>query len=673
MKKSLKLTLLVSALSPVVGLAADTDLPVIQVTDKGEQGTEKNNPGEQAGIAADGGEYLKSESGVAGSRMGGHGIDPVIRGQGQTRLNVLLDGAYTHGGCPNRMDPPSSYANSETYDKVTVIKGVESLSYGGGGSGGTVLFERQLPTLKEGDSLQGRWGLGYADNGGIGDGFVDVTSGGQTFVTRLLGEMKQAGNYVDGGSTEVRSGYKENSVGAIFGYRPGNDSELQLSLEKISQSDVLFAGAGMDAPESSNQMTRLKYKKENMGGSFERLNVELYNSDVYHLMDNYSLRTLTAPMKMWVPSDVLTKGMRINGDMRLGSQTVTVGIDTQGIDKTAVRYAGIGMINSYLWPGVSQSQTGLFAESTMKSGQSARVKYGLRYDLVDANASQADAATAMMTANQLYSAYYGTTANAKSENNLSGLLRYERDYSEDKTFFTSLSQTVRTADATERYMASNNSTASMRWIGNPDIAPEIHTQLDVGMEKSARKLNYGVTAFLDSVKNFILKDKAQGQDGILLADNATIYRNVNATLYGVEGKAAYAWSQKLQSAITLAYTRGLNDTDGRNIAQIPPLEIGITTDYKMDKWSFGGKLRMVSSQTYIDINGGDISETPGFNVLNLYGAYAMGKAARLQFGINNVTDELYYEHLNRQDVFGATGVNINEPGRTIWLKVKGTF
>ena len=92
--------------------------------------------------SADGADLLRQINGVSISRFGGRGLEPVIRGQSQTRLNVLLDGAYIHGGCPNRMDPPTSWAALETYENVTVLKGVQSLAYGGGGSGGTVLFER---------------------------------------------------------------------------------------------------------------------------------------------------------------------------------------------------------------------------------------------------------------------------------------------------------------------------------------------------------------------------------------------------------------------------------------------------------------------------------------------------------------------------------------------------
>ena len=91
-------------------------------------------------LPVDGGVFLKQLNGVSGSRFGGRGIEPIIRGQSQTQVNVLLDGAYLHGGCPNRMDPPTSYAALETYEKVTVEKGVQTLQHGSGGSGGTVSY-----------------------------------------------------------------------------------------------------------------------------------------------------------------------------------------------------------------------------------------------------------------------------------------------------------------------------------------------------------------------------------------------------------------------------------------------------------------------------------------------------------------------------------------------------
>jgi iron complex outermembrane receptor protein len=56
--------------------------------------------------ADDGAGYLKNIPGFSVARQGGTGGDPVLRGLGGTRLNLLVDGTYLQGGCPMRMDPP---------------------------------------------------------------------------------------------------------------------------------------------------------------------------------------------------------------------------------------------------------------------------------------------------------------------------------------------------------------------------------------------------------------------------------------------------------------------------------------------------------------------------------------------------------------------------------------
>ena len=86
--------------------------------------------------AADGGDFLRSVPGISGSRMGGHGIDPVIRGMQGNQINITTDNIYTYGGCPNRMDPPSSFVPVETFDLVTVSQGYRTVTKGPGGSAG---------------------------------------------------------------------------------------------------------------------------------------------------------------------------------------------------------------------------------------------------------------------------------------------------------------------------------------------------------------------------------------------------------------------------------------------------------------------------------------------------------------------------------------------------------
>ncbi|MDX2422814.1 MAG: TonB-dependent receptor plug domain-containing protein, partial [Amphritea sp.] len=201
----------------------------------------------QASPTTDGGELLQSLSGVSGIRMGGRAIDPVIRGQSQTQLNILLDGAYIHGGCPNRMDPPTSYTSVDSYDSVTVIKGNRTVVYGGGGPGGTVLFERQWPQFDE-KNYTGELSAGYQGNGNRYELGADVAAGSDEGYIRIIGHKTEADNYDDGDGNEVRSSFESLSKSILVGYRLTDLTTIEASYEKQEEDDVLFAGAGMDSP-----------------------------------------------------------------------------------------------------------------------------------------------------------------------------------------------------------------------------------------------------------------------------------------------------------------------------------------------------------------------------------------------------------------------------------------
>ncbi len=266
---------------------ADLDTLVIEAERPLQTNPVHSNTQDKLAPSADGGDFLRSLNGVSGVRMGGHGIDPVIRGQSQTRLNVLLDGAFVQGGCPNRMDPPTAYSPPDSYDSVTVLKGSQTVRYGGGGSGGTVLFERNTAALTADKPYRGQVSAGFKGNSDTRELGADVTAGSTQGFMRGIAHWSAADDYQDGASQDVRSAYSAQSGTLIAGYTPNARTRAEISLENTREEDVLFAGAGMDAPESEHQAVRMRFKQDG-------LKAELYYSDVFHVMDNFSLRTLEA-------------------------------------------------------------------------------------------------------------------------------------------------------------------------------------------------------------------------------------------------------------------------------------------------------------------------------------------------------------------------------------------
>jgi iron complex outermembrane receptor protein len=154
---------------------------------------------------------------------------------------------------------------------------------------------------------------------------------------------------------------------------------------------------------------------------------------------------------------------------------------------------------------------------------------------------------------------------------------------------------------------------------------------------------------------------------------ATIYRNVDAEFYGIEWETGYRITDALSIRAGLAYVHAENTTDGRPIAQIAPLEANVGVAYTMDAWNVGGSLRINAKQTRADIENGsgqDVQETPGWSVADLYGSCEISKNVELSFGIDNLLDETYAYHVNRANVdpFNSEALQVNEPGRLVWIK-----
>lgn len=685
--KSVKPVLLCTSLLVCFSAVANENqtlpLPTVVVLEKEQKPDptrlEMDNQG-NADTATDIGERLRAVSGISASRMGGHGLDPVFRGQQGNRINVLIDGVYGFGACPNRMDPPSSLAALESYDRIIVLKGVQTLEYATAGSAGTILLERDSNTRQPGFSANGSVSL--MDNSDEQSAVGEMTYGDDGYYLKTRFGYKDKGNYRDGDGRDILSAFHEETAGLEGGLHLTENQSLAFSIDRNKRSDTLFAGAGMDSPYDNTRKSKLRYLAEFDKGFINSLSIESGRVSVDHLMDNYSLRPLTAAMMMSAPSDSKTDTHRLILEGNYKAVKWKAGSEYQQNNRSARRYMGMSgnwMLQSVLWPDASIRQAGFFAELTTPLAGSISLTTGARIDRVKANADKAGLNPMnpmLLSPAALYEQTYGTTAIEAIEDNISTLarVRWDRD---NAVWFAGLSRTMRTADATERYLASNNpNMPMMQWVGNPTLAPEKHLQLDFGSHLSMGNSRLQLVAFVDEVEDYILRDRARGQTGVLVNNMATIYRNTDARLYGLEADFRHVINPQLSWQASLAYTHGENRTDNRPLAQIPPLNGRLALDWQPGRYAISLQSEFAASQNRVDdkpMNGSGLDAGPSdaFVVFHLHGSYSINKNVSLDLGIRNLFDETYAWHVNRanSDPFNPEAVRVNEPGRSIWLKM----
>jgi len=628
--------------------------------------------------AHDGAEYLRTFPGFAVIRKGGTDGDPVLRGMAGSRLILLLDGEQILGGCGSRMDPPTAYVFPESYDRISVVKGPQTVLYGPGNSAGTVLFERSHERLGKA-GVEGTASL-LGGSSGRSDQVLDARGGTRDFYVRGIGTRTHASDYRDGAGNPVHSRYTRWSANAAFGWTPSDDLRLELSGTR-SNGEAAYADRSMDGSKFLRENVAFKGEFRRLSPLVERVEVQAYRNDVDHIMDNYSLRTFVPTMMTKEPAamnpDRTTTGGRVAVDLRVAARTLVVaGLDTQANTHT-------GRMSMMQWsmpeenkPRVADGRfrnAGLFAEVNHAVSVANRLVAGLRADRWHAEDPRAQVAVSMMM-----SVANPTAGKQRDETLASGFLRYEHGTAGESVLYAGIGRAERFPDYWEAITKESLTTVSAF-----DTRPERTTQIDLGWVRQGGPVRASVSAFYNRIDDFILiQSNVSKPSGSMGTRQATVSRNVDAATWGGEVAAGTRLPGRFRVDASLAYTRGQNETESLPLAQIPPLETRLGLVHEGEGWSAGVLLRGVARQDRFSLNQGnivgqDLGATPGSGLLSLHGAWTPAKGWLLSGGVDNLFNRTYAEHVSRTagaiPGYAVQSLRVNEPGRTLWVKASLSF
>ena len=651
----------VRELSPTVVTALAPSSPLTIVT----------NPKDprQPVPASDGGDYLKTIPGFALIRNGGTNGDPVLRGMFGSRLNILSNGGMMLGACPGRMDAPTSYISPETYDKLTVIKGPQTVLWGPGASAGTILFEREPEHFGELGTRVNASVL--AGSNGRFDKTIDAAAGGPLGYVRVIGNTAHSDDYKDGNGDTVPSRYDKWNGDIALGWTPDADTLLELTAGK-GDGQARSAGRGMDGSQYKRESLGLRFEKSNIGEVLDKIEAQVYYNYADHVMDNYTLRTPSGTGMMAGPMasnvDRRTLGARIKATWRWADYQLISGLDAQTNEHRKRMGMGINTYKDQNWSKDADFHNyGAFGELTWYAADRDRVIAGARIDRASAKDFRARIGSGMMSKPN------PTLDKTRADTLPSGFVRYEHDLADSPTtVYAGVGHTQRFPDYWELFSPTSGPAGSVNAFDA--IKPEKTTQLDLGLQYKTEKVEAWASVYAGEIRDYILFDYAKGSSQA---------QNINARVMGGELGAAYQLTSHWKADATLAYAWGKNTSDGKALPQMPPLDTRLGLTYSEDDWSAGALWRVVAPQDRIDRNAGnvvgkDYDKSAGFGVFSLNGAYRLNKNLKVSAGVDNLLDKNYSEHLN---MAGNAGYGypandptpINEPGRTLWTKVDVSF
>lgn len=614
--------------------------------------------------ASDGADYLKTIPGFSAIRSGGTNGDPVLRGMFGSRLNILTNGGVMLGACPNRMDAPTSYISPETYDRLTVIKGPQSVIWGPGGSAGTILFEREPEKF---GTLGSRVNASLlAGSNGRFDKVLDAAAGNSQAYARFVGNQSRSDDYKDGNGDTVPSRWDKWNGDVTLGWTPDTDTLLELTAGK-GDGEARYAGRGMDGSQFKRESLGLRFEKSNLGEVLDKVEAQVYYNYADHVMDNYSLRTPSGSGMMGMPMvsnvDRRTLGARIKATWRWADVQLISGIDAQTNEHRKRGGMGVDAHKGQPWTKDADFHNyGVFSELTWYATGEDRLISGARLDRASARDFRQTSAT---------------NGDTRADTLPSGFIRYEHDLAAiSATSYIGLGHAQRFPDYWELFSPTNGPRGSVNAFDS--IKPEKTTQLDFGIQYQDERLQAWASGYVGQIRDYILFDYRS-----MMGMSSTQAQNIDARIMGGELGAAYKLDDNWKADATLAYAWGKNSSDGKALPQMPPLESRLGLTYSRDAWSVGALWRLVAAQNRIAQNQGnvvgkDYEKSGGFGVFSLNGAYKVNNNLKLSAGVDNLFDKAYAEHLNLAGNAGfgypaADPQPVNEPGRTFWTKVDFSF
>lgn len=632
--------------------------------------------------ATDGADYLQSIMGFNAIQSGGTNSDVTFRGMFGSRIKILTDGTENLGACPNRMDAPTSYISPESYDRISVIKGPQTVQYANTGSAATVIFERQPEKLTQAKPYRGQASVLWGSFGRL-DQNVEAALGDEKKYIRLNANRSESNSYQDGDGKTVPSSWERWNADVALGWTPDENTWLELTGGK-ADGEAEYAGRGMDGAQFARESLGLRFEKKNVTDVIKKIEGQVNYSYNDHIMDNFSLRTPPMVemkhgdhvMKMPMPMEMQVTRRTLNSRLAMTSEWDQWSL-ISGVDSQFNKHGGSMSSSTMPSMNVPFSQDmrfqsyGAFGELSYQFNPQNKLVAGARVDRVKVEDERADSKTAGFNT-RLNKTLPSAFVRLENQNDEHGLNSY-----------VGLGYVERMPDYWELFSPVHGNTGSSNTFNG--VRPEKTLQLDVGYTQQQGAFNSWVSAYAGLVDDYILMSyhdhshlHAGGHGGGGITAGA---KNVDATIAGAEAGVGYQFSDHIQADVSAMYAWGKNTSDNTPLPQIAPLEGRVNVRYVADQYTLGMLWRVVDQQNRVSLHQGnivgyDLKPSAGFSTLSLNGSYRLNQDIDLSVGVDNVLDKTYTEHLNKAGSSGfgfASEEQFNNTGRNYWMRMSMKF
>ena len=648
-------------------------------------------------------DMLGEQPGISLLRDGIWGTEISIRGLSRANVLTLIDGSRVETSTD--LSARLSMIDLYNIERIEVIKGGVSSLYGTGATGGIINIIFKSGNYESDFNTKADYSAGLNSVNNLFTNGLNLFLSDENWILNFSGSYRKAGNTKTPSGKLSNSQFEDNSLSSTLRFRPLQNHEIKLNVQRFKAWNVGIPGAAplfpssaiVTYPQEERLLYSADYKINNLTKELIKLNAKYFYQFISRDVQNLPGIVQIVPGNNGQPSrrvSVLSidpgaehrvHGFQNQADLVFNNHYLIAGVDfwKRNYNGTRVRNQKIDLLSSTdssvisttlkstyekPLPNANFYSTGLYIQDDIKVNEYFKVMLGGRYDFIWLDNEK--------TLNPLYEINNGVINNsppdqktiweAKSAENKSynfnlGLVYTLNDYS-DLSF--SAANSFRSPSLEERYQYID--LGSLIRVGDPNLQPENGYFFNAAYKFYEDKINLNADIFYNTLSNLVSEIP-----GIYENRDALIKVNIDkARIYGFEFSAEYTLTKLVQLYNTFSYVRGINPKDDSNLPQIAPANGIAGVRFNPYKW-LSTELSAVGFAAQSKITAGE-KETPGYVYFNLgfvFSDLEIGIAKiQLILGIENMFDREYRNHLSTN-----RGLIVSEPERNFYLRANFTF
>ena len=606
-------------------------------------------------------EFLASSDNISFIKRGAYAWEPLLNNMSSERSTITIDGMHVFGACTDKMDPITSYVESNNLASVDIKSGQEGGMHGST-IAGSIDLKRKNTAFTECKEWKGSYQTGFEFNNKQLFNLGNISYSSNKFVADGSISYRKAENYYDGNNDEVKpSQFKKFNTSLGLAYKTNPLSSLRVDAIFDMAKDVGYPALPMDLWLSRALITSVSYKRLFEQGLIRVWDTKIYFNAIEHYMDDTKRPENLVHMDMpgWsttygLVSKVNLKKSNLSSEIQLNAYNNLSIAEMRMYPQDRSKRT----MFAYSWPWVTTQYAGLSMNNSLEITEKSQLNFGGSLGVNHNHSKYVDFNWIFHPGAPQEKTRILPSLNASYLMNISNF-----------NFSVGSGYGHRAPSVSEGYgYYIYNSFDRYDYIGNPDLKNEISYEVNASAGFKEERLGIEAKVNYFHIQNYIIgKILSLGSPMNYQSVGVKGYTSLDyATLFNFSINAKYDVLDHLHWKGTLTYARGKDDKQG-NLPFIRPLSYQTSIQYHYRDFGFQTSVNGDLDQINYSPEYGE-DETPAYTVWNISADYTFfinNVRSTVQVGAENILNEHYSTY--------ADWGNIPRMGRNIFTSLKISF